>query len=599
MIPTIQTSDITWFDAFCGCGGSTQGIKRRGTDRVVIAANHNPIAVEYHNRNHPEVLHDCADLRGADPRRYPRTRCLWASPTCTHHTNANGQKKWDGQIDMFDPARLDLAAERSRMTMFTVPELAEYHHYEVIIVENVVEVVKWRLFTAWLQAMISLGYSYRICYLNSMFFGAPQSRDRVYIVFWRKEIPAPNLDFCPPAWCDKCERQVNAIQSWKKGVPWGKYGDKGQYWYRCPHCAAIVRPPSTPAFVAIDWSDPGIRIGDRETHGRKPLRPATLERVRKGLERFGNHVLVLELLYGGSNRTQLVTEPLSTQTTRQSKALIGLPFTIAPNYDRARLAGVVDEPLATLATWQTQALAVPFLTSVNYFAPASTAADDPMPTQTTASKQALTLPPGAIIVMRRLGEADSLDEPLTTITAGGRHHGILRLPFVVNNRGNDGYSRGAGVDDSLPAITTSPGLTLVQPGAPFILGYVNGKGPAHGPDEPLLTIHAGAKGHAVVMPPAWLSIYNGNSVDAPIDQGMPVITSVARHALVNAADVQQIAVEDCYFRMLKVPEILVGMDLGADYQVPDSDRLAVMLAGNAVTPCTADWLSAHATENLQ
>lgn len=560
-----HTSDITWFDAFCGCGGSTLGIKRRGTDRVIIAANHNPVAVEYHNRNHPEVLHDCADLRGADPRRYPRTRCLWASPTCTHHTNASGRQKWDGQMDMFDPEQLDLAAERSRLTMFTVPELAEFHRYEIIIVENVVEVVQWRLFPAWLQSMAALDYDYRICYLNSMFFGAPQSRDRVYIVFWKKHIPAPDMDFRPPAWCTQCERQVQAVQSWKRNVPWGKYGKKGQYWYRCPSCATIVEPPATPALVAIDWSDLGIRIGDREAHGRKPLKPPTLERVRKGLERFGNQVLVLELMYAGDNRAQSVTEPLSTQTARQSKALVGLPFTIAPNYNHAQLIGI-DAPLATQATWQTQSLAIP---------------------------------PGAIVVLRRLGEANALDEPLTTITAGGRNHGILRLPFVANQRGNDGYSRGAGVDESLPTITTSPGLSLVQPGMPFLLGYANGEGPAHGADEPLLTIYAGGKGHAVVMPPTWLATYNGHGVNAPVDHGMPVITTVARHALVSTGDVPQAAVEDCYFRMLKVPEILAGMDLGADYQVPDNDRLAVMLAGNAVTPCTADWLADRATSNLQ
>lgn len=555
---TLHSSDITWFDAFCGCGGSTLGIKRHGADRVVIAANHNPVAVEYHNRNHPEVLHDVADLRGADPRRYPRTRCLWASPECTNQGNANGKPKWDGQLDMFEPIELDNARERSRMTMFTVPELAEYHRYEVIIVENVVEAANWRLFNSWLHAMRALDYDYRICYLNSMFFGAPQSRDRMYVVFWQKHIPAPDLDFHPLAWCPTCECQVQAVQAWKKGIPWGKYGKKGQYWYRCPSCATIVDPPAMPALAAIDFSDPGIRIGDREAQGRKPLKPATLERVRKGLERFGNQVLVLELLYGGTNRTQPVTEPLGTQTARQSKALIGLPFTIAPNYNHAQIRGA-DEPLATQTTWQTQALA---------------------------------LPPTACIVLRSHSSANSPDEPLATITAGGQHHAVMRLPFVITNRGNDGYMRGAGVDEALPTITTSPGLS-------FVLGYANGAGPSHGVDEPLLTIHAGGKGHAVVMPPMWLSTYNGNGVNALVDRGMPVVTSVARHALVSTGDVAQAAVEDCYFRMLKVPEILVGMDLGADYQVPESDRLAVMLAGNAVTPCTADWLAQRATENLR
>ncbi|HCJ7273417.1 TPA: DNA cytosine methyltransferase [Vibrio cholerae] len=39
-------------DLFAGAGGTTTGAKAAGID-VVWAANHNPVAVEFHAKNHP------------------------------------------------------------------------------------------------------------------------------------------------------------------------------------------------------------------------------------------------------------------------------------------------------------------------------------------------------------------------------------------------------------------------------------------------------------------------------------------------------------------------------------------------------------------
>ena len=36
----------------------------------------------------------------------------------------------------------------------------------------------------WLRQFSNLGYRHRTLYLNSMFFGVGQSRDRLYEVFW-------------------------------------------------------------------------------------------------------------------------------------------------------------------------------------------------------------------------------------------------------------------------------------------------------------------------------------------------------------------------------------------------------------------------------
>jgi site-specific DNA-cytosine methylase len=86
----------------------------------------------------------------------------------------------------------------------------------LIIVENVVDARLWVMWDAWLHAMDSLGYNHKAVYLNSMHaWPTPQSRDRMYVVFWKKGNRAPNLDFTPAAYCQRCEKNVQAIQSWK------------------------------------------------------------------------------------------------------------------------------------------------------------------------------------------------------------------------------------------------------------------------------------------------------------------------------------------------------------------------------------------------
>jgi DNA (cytosine-5)-methyltransferase 1 len=170
--------------------------------------------------------------------------------------------------------------------MWDVPRFAEFHGYELIVVENVVEVAKWSLFPAWLTAMDALGYDGRPVFLNSMVaHPTPQSRDRMYYVFWRRGNRAPDLDFDVDAWCPSCERDVAARQVWKprtKAWPlatWGRY--RTQYAYRCPSCRGEAAPYAFPAGAAIDWTIRGERIGDRA----EPFHPATMARIAKGQER--------------------------------------------------------------------------------------------------------------------------------------------------------------------------------------------------------------------------------------------------------------------------------------------------------------------------
>ncbi|MCB9352611.1 MAG: DNA cytosine methyltransferase [Lewinellaceae bacterium] len=321
-------SYLTATDQFCGAGGSTSGAKAAGVE-VKMALNHWELAIETHNTNHPDTDHDCTDVQACDPRRYPSTDILITSPECTNHSLAKGRKrKFQNQMQLFGEFSIKPEEERSRATMWDVARFAEFHDYNLIIVENVVDARYWRLWNAWLKAMHDLGYNHKCCYLNSMFFHpCPQSRDRMYIVFWKKGNNSPNLEYRPMAPCPKCGEK-EAYQSWKNSAKnWGKY--RTQYVYRCSECFEEAMPYYYCAFNAIDWTIPGKRIGDR----KKPLAKKTIERIQYGLDKYGNQSLILNLEHSKATDSSYVrpsTEAFFTQTTAQATG-IAVPFIVEMN----------------------------------------------------------------------------------------------------------------------------------------------------------------------------------------------------------------------------------------------------------------------------
>jgi DNA (cytosine-5)-methyltransferase 1 len=349
--------DVDAIDVFCGFGGSSQGIHAAGAT-VRAAANHNALALECHAANFPGVEHWQADMvdandpqvvdrrgkkvqgRYLDPADLPRARFAWFSPGCTHHSPANAQKMYArgrGSLpfDEFDDAAY-ARSERSRVTMTCVLRYADRNRPEIVVVENVVEVCHWgpgrdgSTFAWWLSELRNLDYEIEPLFLNSQFFApCPQSRDRIYIVAWRKGNRRPDLDYRPTAYCtsDRCAgRMVEAVQSWRPRTAawplelWGKYGR--QYDYRCPDCVQRVDPAAWPAYTAIDWSNLGPSLGERAELGMKPLAPATEDRIRRGYAKFwGSPPIVIPAKSTwGVDRS--VTVPFTAQTTQQDKALV-------------------------------------------------------------------------------------------------------------------------------------------------------------------------------------------------------------------------------------------------------------------------------------
>src|SRR5689334_9579080 len=119
-VHTRRASDITFTDLFCGAGGSSLGARSVGLS-LRLAMNHWRVAIETHNTNFPAADHVCADVSATDPRRYPRTTVLLASPECTNHSRARGKRQPSPQLELLSNGHPDPAAERSRATMWDVP----------------------------------------------------------------------------------------------------------------------------------------------------------------------------------------------------------------------------------------------------------------------------------------------------------------------------------------------------------------------------------------------------------------------------------------------------------------------------------------------
>jgi len=587
--------DISVTDQFCGAGGSSQGARRLGLE-VQLAMNHWQLAVETHNTNFPETEHDCADVSAADPRRYWATDILITSPECTNHSVAKGAKRASKQRSLLDAGKFDPSAERSRATMWDVPRFAEYHRYNIIIVENVVDARKWRLWDSWIHAMTSLGYEYEVVYLNSMFAHldpfavcsiddfSPQSRDRMYVIFWKKGNRQPDLDFRPKAFCPMCNLNVDAVQSWKKkpGQPywrWGRY--KAQYVYCCPTCASIIEPYHFAAANAIDWSIEAQRIGNR----KRPLKPKTLARIQKGLERFaGQHLMIdIAFTHAGDRRQNSLVAPLRTLTTRQSTGLVFMPFLLGYANQQAPAKSATDV-LRTFHTENGQGVVLPpFLMAAGgrQLNGRSRDVTEAMGTQTGTDTYSVVIPP-FLNINYTPGYNRSLDDPLATHTASDHHS--LTIPAMTVTRVTDGGGKGERfpvrpMDAPLPTQVTATQNALMY--LPFMIEQ-RGTQDTRSIDDSMSTVCAAGNHHWLTQMPFISAYYGASDKNAGVHEPVGTFTSKEHHALVQPDQVPN--VEDCLFRMLQPHEIGRGMAFDDGYVVLGTKRERVKQYGNAVTP---------------
>lgn len=555
-----KNSFLTVTDQFCGAGGSSLGASAAGLE-IRMALNHWDLAVETHQTNFPNADHDCADISATDPRRYPSTDILITSPECTTHSPAGGNRhRKSSQRDLFVATENDPETVRSRATMWDVVRFTEYHGYRAIIVENVVEVIRyWVLFPIWWKAMENLGYHGQIVCLNSQFAifdgmttpFAPQSRDRLYIVWTRDRRRKPDLRIEPLAPCLKCGN-VEGRQTWRvdrKGQRTsGKYGDRNQYWYTCPTCRGVVQPYYFCALNAIDFSIPATRIGDR----KEPLKPNTLARVHYGFERFGRRPL------------QVTTNNISGVACRVRGA---------------------DEALFGQTGSLTTALVSPWLVNAGSNDFRTRSATDPAPAVTGSERVGLAGIDPFLYVARENVKAKSLLDAGPAMVASANQVGIVSdkptfTPFISVARTN---SVGAAMDGVVPAMTTGRHHILIQPSA---LVRLMGDRPVKPLDAVVPAQTGGADQNMIISPSPYLIQYYGSDNASSVDEAVPAISTKDRHALVGGG----LDVNDCYFRMFAVSEVQATMAFHPGYVIKGTKGKQIKQLGNAVTPPAMELL---------
>jgi DNA (cytosine-5)-methyltransferase 1 len=602
---------LTVTDLFCGGGGSSTGAIQVPGVEIKIAANHWDLAVQVHNENHPGADHAAVDLHEEDPRYFPRTDILWASPECTKWSQASGGKYASVSVEadllsLLDPELVDedpetAIVQRSRLLMFDVLRFAEHHRYRAMVIENVVDIARnpkyaeaWAL---WKKGLANLGYDFRVVSLNSMHAQAhgdpaPQSRDRLYIVCWRKGDHAPDIDkvMRPLAWCPSCTEVVESRQAWKNGRTVGKY--RSQYIYIHAACGTPVEPGYLPAAAAIDWTLRGTRIGDRA----KPLADKTRRRIAAGIAKYWRPLTIeaagntydaadpRHRSYGDPNayyRAWSTHEALKSLHTTMSKALV-VPLEGRAG-DRVKAAG---EVLRTQTARHQDAMVTPFIAELRGGGSDARPAADPLSTVTASGNH-------HALITRHYGipggdaarHTKPVDEAFRTMTANG---GNMSLLTPAGGSWNDDARPAS---EPLRALTTRDAYGLVVP-------YYGTSKTAEPTGKPIGTLtthdryaliqrHNSSKG-------------DGAEMLTPASEYLRTLTTKGHQSIITPGDVEaaEAMVDDCLFRMLEPHEVAAGMAFPADYIWQGTRRERVKLCGNAVTPPAARDLIAAVVEAL-
>jgi DNA (cytosine-5)-methyltransferase 1 len=311
-------------DLFCGFGGTTLGFEKSGVAKVIACVNHDPKAIKSHWLNHPEVKHFEEDIRTLDLTElvqhvaiqlalYPSAKLiLWASLECTNFSKAKGGQPRDADSRT-------LADHLERYIMAIDPDY--------IMIENVVEFMSWGPldengkpiskkngsdWLRWRKALCAMGYKDDWKELNSANFGAYTSRNRLFGVFAKYELP---IAWPSPTHAKKPSNDIfGGLQKWK------------------------------PVKEVLDFEDEGQSIFGR----KKEMSPKTLEVIYKGMKKAiaeGNDSILFKY-YGNGDNLNSIEQPAGTITTKDRFAKLAFIF----RQYKTGFTSSINEPVGALPT---------------------------------------------------------------------------------------------------------------------------------------------------------------------------------------------------------------------------------------------------------
>lgn len=480
-------------DLFAGGGGASEGKRRATGSSPTIAVNHWPTAIAVHTANHPDCEHyidDVYKVRPLKATRGKRVRLLWASPTCIYFSRAKGK-------------RLSPATVKIRGLAWSIVPWIKQVRPEVIIVENVVEFESWgpichqhsdgcagrrdesgdscskscpygrpiksrlgETFRAWEKRIRSFGYSFEFRKIKAWEYGAPTTRERIYIVM--------RADGKPVEWPEPTHARPEDAER-------------------------LGRKPWRTAAEIIDWTIPCPSIFDRKT----PHVPATRRRVARGMRKFvleAAKPFLMHLTHGDRHAPHDVDEPVPTVTgANRGEQALAVPYMIhRSNGERPGQAPRVYDVRAPHPTAVGAGIKTAIVTAClvqNYSerrAGEVKAIDVNRPIATVTGQDHHSLVAASLVKYRGTssghpGCAD-IEKPAHTISAGGERGGVhlgLQAAFLARYNGE----RRPGDASNRLAVTTA-----------FLSRY-NGQSIGQHPCAPIGTLDANDR-YTVVNAPA-------------------------------------------------------------------------------------------------
>jgi DNA (cytosine-5)-methyltransferase 1 len=524
-------------DSFAGGGGASTGIEMALGRSPDFAINHDDVALAMHAVNHPATHHlphnvwkvDPTAICGRDP-----VGLLWASPDCKHFSKAKGGRPVEKNIR-------DLA--------WVVVRWARQVSPRVIILENVEEFQTWgplgddgrpcperkgQHFKRWVGELRKLGYKVEWRELCAADYGAPTVRKRLFLIARR--------DGLPIIWPKPTHGKPDML----------------------PVRAGKLKPWRTAAEI-IDWSLPCHSIFLTQEEGRavgvrRPLAPATMARIAKGIQRYViNHAdpFIVPLTHSGDTRTYDINEPARTLTTanRGEQALIAPTLINTRNGER-----LGQEPRCRDI-------------------------QRPYPTVTAEGSQGAVVIPHLQTMRNSDKPFNEANKPTHTVTAGGAHLHLVSAFLAQHNTDMVGH-------DAREAVST-----IVQKGctqAVVSAGLVNLKGSDRrqsAPTAPAPTVTAGGTHVAEVR--AFLLKYYGTDQDPRIDEPLHTCTTKPRFGLVMVNG-EPHEIVDIGMRMLTPRELFRAQGFPESYIIdrtpegyPITKTDQIHKCGNSVCPQVA------------
>lgn len=295
-------------DLFAGGGGMSTAIERAIGRAPDIAINHDDDALSMHRINHPQTRHFVADVFEVCPRGATQGRSvglLHLSPDCTHHSQAAGGQPRDRKIRALSWVGVRWAGQ-ARPRIITLENVKQIRQWGPLVAKrckSTGRVIKrcgavalpgervpvqeqylvpdprrsgrtWRRFLRTLQGM---GYAVEHRILCAADYGAPTTRERLFLVARRDGLP---------------------IQ-WPAPTHGKKPGHGQRRWRAAAEC--------------IDWNIPCPSIFGRP----KPLAEATLRRIARGVMRYvieSGDPFIVPIANWSRDGSASVREPLKTVT---------------------------------------------------------------------------------------------------------------------------------------------------------------------------------------------------------------------------------------------------------------------------------------------